>query len=484
MQTIRTIAARFGAVLLGALAVVVAMELVLACTAALRNAPADHAAAAGHTIVCLGDSFTFGPNIPRHATYPAQLERLLNRGQTPRWRVVNAGQPANNTAQAQVRLARLLEQERPAALVLLIGWANSWNYRGFVAVTNAVVRTGTRQARVLSVLQHARVFVLGQLLLRGVREARAGHTPAPDARSLLHAERLSELDRLLRQAEAAPQVARHAAAVGMFWLTEQQLGEALAWFTRAVACDPHDSWGYIGACKALMSTGRRCEAYGWASNGLARCPFSPELLSFQVDLAIDAGHAAAALQAWSNGLAMAPNFPVFHQQAAVLAERFPAHATLVHALTSGAKPDQKYETPFNAQMQSTDWLYTRGRGPVSGQDKLAWVAHDLEALLALCAKAGVPVILQTYPLCFDGIVMPLPADTLAYQSGLNRLLAHVARTHGVPLADHQQVFAPHPRRTALFLYGKNEHPNADGYALMASNLHAVITAALPQVVRR
>jgi hypothetical protein len=50
-------------------------------------------------ILCLGDSLTFGAGVPSEATYPKQLEALLNKNVEPRYEVINAGVPGYDTWQ-------------------------------------------------------------------------------------------------------------------------------------------------------------------------------------------------------------------------------------------------------------------------------------------------------------------------------------------------------------------------------------------------
>lgn len=72
--------------------------------------------AAGSTVLALGDSLTHGTGAGvEQASYPAVLGRLTG------WQVVNAGVPGDTTAQALARTPPLLEEHRPALVLLGIG---------------------------------------------------------------------------------------------------------------------------------------------------------------------------------------------------------------------------------------------------------------------------------------------------------------------------------------------------------------------------
>jgi acyl-CoA thioesterase I len=71
--------------------------------------------AAGSTVLALGDSLTFGTGAPPGASYPVVLARLTG------WKVVNAGVPGDTSDGALARAPALLDEHRPALVVLGIG---------------------------------------------------------------------------------------------------------------------------------------------------------------------------------------------------------------------------------------------------------------------------------------------------------------------------------------------------------------------------
>lgn len=99
-----------------------------------RSSPRAQAVPPGATVLALGDSLTSGVGAPAPgAAYPAVLERATG------WKVVNAGVSGHTSAQALERLPGLLQQHRPALVIVSIG-GNDFLRRQSAAHTRANVR--------------------------------------------------------------------------------------------------------------------------------------------------------------------------------------------------------------------------------------------------------------------------------------------------------------------------------------------------------
>lgn len=85
------------------------------------------AAADRPTVLCVGDSYTFGQGASNPGrSYPAELERLLRSRLDSSWRVVNAGWPGHSSRDVLQGLPRLLETSRPRLVYVLIGANDQW----------------------------------------------------------------------------------------------------------------------------------------------------------------------------------------------------------------------------------------------------------------------------------------------------------------------------------------------------------------------
>lgn len=118
--------------------------LATALTPALLSACGRRPAAvqpvpAGATVLALGDSLTHGTGAPAGSDYPSALAGLTG------WHVVNAGIPGDTSAQALARLPALLQEHRPALVIVSIG-GNDFLRRQPEADTRANLRAICQQA--------------------------------------------------------------------------------------------------------------------------------------------------------------------------------------------------------------------------------------------------------------------------------------------------------------------------------------------------
>ncbi len=104
----------------------------LVLPALLVRSDDELAGAADITILCVGDSHTFGAPLPSQDAYPAQLSEVLNATSSDRRvRVVNLGIPGQNSAMVANRLEKQVNYYRPDLVIAWIGLNNSWNFNEF-----------------------------------------------------------------------------------------------------------------------------------------------------------------------------------------------------------------------------------------------------------------------------------------------------------------------------------------------------------------
>lgn len=130
----------FGRLLLATVVPLIVVESVLqlgALAVAAFVASRERAGAGAASVLCIGDSNTYGLGASRaDCSYPAVLETLLRDAHDARdggaARVVNAGWPGRNSRSALELLPRQLQEFRPRRVVILVGVNDFWSHPGRV----------------------------------------------------------------------------------------------------------------------------------------------------------------------------------------------------------------------------------------------------------------------------------------------------------------------------------------------------------------
>ncbi len=111
------------------------------------------------SILCVGDSNTFGLNVPRAWAYPAQLASLLRARFAAPPAVTNRGVPGQNAAQLARDLTRDLADTDADLALILVGLNDTWN-------------TGAEQSGLAGLVGRLKLVRLVRVLASGVTTAK------------------------------------------------------------------------------------------------------------------------------------------------------------------------------------------------------------------------------------------------------------------------------------------------------------------------
>ncbi|HNW45101.1 MAG TPA: tetratricopeptide repeat protein [Elusimicrobiales bacterium] len=235
--------------------------------------------------------------------------------------------------------------------------------------------------------------------------------------------------------------------------------QAIAWFERRLKEDPSDARANTGKGLALWTTGRA----GPAAEAFLE---SLRLDTSQTDnyyhlgmLFRKLGRAEEAFQWYKEGIRAG--------SAGKDNENYPPLADILTEFRMYSAAADFFSAAASVNPALNDLLEGVRAGGGHRAEKDRWIRNDLEAIVALCRKAHVRVILMNYPANAD------------YPSWgrLSRLIAETAKNNKVPLVDNYSVFsALGARGGAGGYFAADGHCNAKGYALVAGSAAAAVLA--------
>jgi lysophospholipase L1-like esterase len=110
-----------------------------------------------HTILCLGDSHTYGVHYTAEQAYPGQLQIELDKRAPGCYRVLNLGVPGMNSSEIRASLPDWLRRYAALTVIVCVGINNRWN--------TSETDSEATSSRMEACLHSLRVYRLARLLL-------------------------------------------------------------------------------------------------------------------------------------------------------------------------------------------------------------------------------------------------------------------------------------------------------------------------------
>jgi lysophospholipase L1-like esterase len=450
--------------------------------AGLQSASHGDESAGPRLVLCIGDSFTFGLGATSTVhSYPSRLQEVLERdGQA--WQVRNAGWPSRNSLEALAALDHELSASAPALVYVLVGVNDTWSRperaRPDASDTDNPGRFRwrwrTRRALALMVSALASLGAADEPSAGGLEATSAAGVaaspgaissePHPAATSAADAQR-SALAESIRQSAQGGQRARALADLAAL---------------RAAVESPASSEESRELYAALASEiGEGAEALRVARRFSELHPRNPTFFRIVAWESFQRRDDVGAMNAITRALELDAEQPernteLFWLHAVIARTQDPEgslQSAIRHYLVLKNEDQLRQLLDLGRDSYSPELLATaleRLRLGDEDRTRVTSVFNDaagaaassyrgpLEAHLGMMAervrRAGGEIVFLTYP----------------FQSNLNTLVRHVARTSGAPVVDLERDFtnrlASVPRDE---LFVADGHLNDRGYAIVA-----------------
>ncbi len=488
----RTIRERLLAAGLGLLALLLLLEIGLRLAGSGFDQPAAEIpdpqldGLGDRVVLAVGDSMTWGIGASHGMSWPEQLERRLDQACAPSdFTVINGGLAGANSTMILDRLEAYLPVFEPDIVVILAGGSNKINYHGYHAWH------GERSplAHLDDQLFDLRIYRLLRYWGRtGIAPAVGGQDPVLDGVS-------GAITAYARWMSAQGNEPLEAFHTGGFLLEVGRYDQALETFHTAAQDHPHDAsliWGQAAAHKGLRdraSAEREYQRCLEQEPNNPACPFGLGVLLLegmpQHAQGLPELHQA---EAWfQQGVDNQPEFAANHWGLGMIHQRAnrPSMALDAYIRCAELSPDDTRCYPAMrtvAEMSSrtpdlraflertagiSEVAADQREAMLESQDAeklLAWVHHDIEAMIDAAEATGAGVILAGYP----------------YHDDTNTIFATVARERGLHYADIHARFQVEltggASRPELFI-ADDAHCTDRGYGLMAQVVHQALTSS-------
>ncbi|MFA5090996.1 MAG: tetratricopeptide repeat protein [Candidatus Omnitrophota bacterium] len=461
-----------------------------------------------YTILCLGDSYTYGIGAAGDKSYPRQLEGLLNSGSSKKiFKVVNLGVGSYNTTQILNEFNGYISKNSvPDMAIILGGGANYWNYWGY----HTYIKGNNLFSRISDCLYRVRIYKLVKLLFMNVAERMENNTAggkAGDNGDVLvsyyekgwHCQKNKQYPEAIEWfkkgiEENIRDKSDYYEGIGKSYEAMGQYEEAIKWLKKGIAVNPYNSRCYHIIGSAYAQQAYYDEAIKWFKNGLKVNPLDSDCY-YGIGFAYESqSRYAEAIEWFMRGVEVDPadsncyaglarsvygKEGDYDKAVSYLSKYLENSEDDLDMLNvniarfySSLKKDAERSRLLGFLSKDTSIKRFTDKGYINMLEKSLstksmnkaieeWIVYDLGSIINICKRNGIKVILQDYP-------FPYP-NSRAY----SHILYNVAGSNSVPFISNYQLFYDLLKKGAQQkeYFSSDGHCNARGYKIMAGNIY-------------
>jgi lysophospholipase L1-like esterase len=405
-------------------------------------------------VLCVGDSFVEGVGAPSDQSYPRQLEALLNAGRKEqKYKVINAGLAARNTSLLLEDLPRKIDADRPAVVIILVGGANLWNYKGYKSNRE---RRG-RLVNPSSFFYSVHTFKLAKLLIANVRKKQSNTSSpmfAPPGRDIAANVRMKQDEKHgsvpIPSVDARPGGRDDSNRQGWCYRWSGNFQEAARCFEHSIKNNPDDINSYLGLAIVYRYMQRYAESEICCKKCIQRYPRNSSFYAELGQTYKEVNRYRDALQVFERGVLSDPcatennNYDLLIN----LVHDCPDRNVVAEAVSFLLSLRRGMDHPVPLLLNAADLV----EGNIDAEIML-WITQDMGTIIRLCRDKQVPVILLNYP----------------GNNTVNHIIGAIAKKYSVPLVDNHTVFSGLWGND--YYFSADGHCNARGYGVMAKNVY-------------
>jgi len=423
-----------------------------------------------YSILCVGDSYTYGGAVSFEETYPSLLQNMLDASDLPpKFKVYNGGICEYNSRQLLNRLPKFIKTYRPRIVVLLDGASNRYNF----ALYDMHGNTFMGFIKSLRIYKMAKIISLNLIQRSFKSKVKRLEQGFPKS---MHVQQ-GEDGYLLRQP-------------GSDWLDAHVFS----------IVSPEDVKTTYDKVRFYYNNGNIEEALSLCKTSLQENPSAVDLLSIMAYIYSKTNRIEEAQALHDQAFQIQPNSQLVSAYRAYFYENLVIHSSqdrkkseIIEYCLKAIESDPFYGYPnywalitvFKLQSKyDADYILDFFNGliethPALMESKLflnyynyfkntqeweghieKWLTEDLEKIVKLCKKNNITLIIQNYPYSY----------TMA-----NQALKNTASTHSLDFVDNYSVFKKLINQANYndYFYD-DEHCTKKGHYIMAENVFHVL----------
>jgi len=431
-----------------------------------------------YTILCSGDSFTYGLGAPSNMAYPVQLERMLKDKFGGRnINVINKGGGGSNTAhllyRSPYKIEDNIEKIQPDIIVLLVGGQNLWNYWGY----GRCLDEKEISSKIKNILYRVRLYKLVKLFYTKIREKiyrkkimtglrikkdeyEGGLNKKDssvndwvcvsngDDAEIIRCRNVTNRDVSLQDIS----LGRLYIKLGKIFSEDGEYEEAIKWYKKAIEKNKKnknvcaDIYCSIGETNLFIS--EYSEVIKWCKKAIEIDSENFRSYCTLGKAYRDMNFKKSALMCYKKALKINPLYFQNYREVINLSIELNKYEENINFL-------QQFVNIY-PEVKSFIIILKNKKNII--QEIKKWVKQDLKKIIKICRENRVKLILQNYPVYTE----------------VNSLLKQIAKEENIIFIDNYRSFRILLKQGGngrKYLSADEKHCNADGYRIIAGNVY-------------